>query len=85
VEDQFRRYLPDLSGAAISVETDGDSQVLRWYDVKLDADCTLEMDAATGRPRRFLQRTRSAGLLLTVVYLAWNSPVTIPAAPEPSS
>jgi len=49
---------------------------LRWYDAARDADVTLILDAA-GIPRQLRRLSRANGLVLTVTYSGWNTPVEI--------
>jgi hypothetical protein len=49
---------------------------LRWYDAARDADVTLILDAA-GIPRQLRRLSRANGLILTVTYSGWNTPVEI--------
>jgi hypothetical protein len=50
--------------------------VLRWYDSARDADVTLRVDAA-GIPQQLRRVSRANGLVLTVTYSDWNTPVEI--------
>jgi hypothetical protein len=74
VLDSVPDSAPDgvLDGAAVEpapeIEQDGNSTILRWYDLDRDADITLQVDSATGVPQLMRQAPRSAGPGFTVTY-----------------
>ncbi|HEX5506300.1 MAG TPA: hypothetical protein VFW96_27030, partial [Thermomicrobiales bacterium] len=79
---QIQTYLPHADAATRpALERRGDAAVLRWADDALAADTTLTVDPASGVPRELRRAMRGSGLVLTVAYTGWNTPVDITAPP----
>jgi CAAX protease family protein len=76
--DQVQIFLPSVDSTAnLEVEHAPNIMTLRWYDATRDADVTLQVDPATGAPRKLRQVSRATGLALAVIYREWNTPVEI--------
>lgn len=80
---QLQSFLPHVLAATNPEITRGEqAMTLRWYDARDDADVTLEVDPATGTPRRLQRTNRTNSQTLTVIYSGWNTPVEIEAPSE---
>ena len=84
VWDQVVPFLPHAgSVTSAAIAGSGNPLVLRWYDAGRDADITLVVDLASGIPLELRQTSRTTGLVLSVNYRGWNTPVEI-TPPEES-
>ena len=70
--------LPALSGTdEPTITAVGGLATLRWYDPARATDIELQVDIATGTPKRLRERERTSGTERTVTYTAWNGAVAI--------
>jgi excisionase family DNA binding protein len=84
VWDQVVPFLPHAgSVSSAAIEDSGNPAVLRWYDAGRDADIILVVDLTSGIPLELRQTSRATGLVLSVNYRGWNTPVEI-TPPEES-
>ena len=75
---QLRSYLPHIDTAADPVITMlSDRADIRWFDAAYQADVILVVDATTGTPIEMRRELRSTGMVLSVFYRGWNTPVSI--------
>lgn len=84
VRDVLVPLLPNLAAVPNQVVTPaGGGGTLAWYDPSRGTDVTLEVDQATGIPRRLRLVPRTLDLVLDTVYATWNGPIVIPDPVQP--
>jgi hypothetical protein len=78
IGDQIRFFLPQSRSAERPrYVQQADRAELRWYDAGHDADVTLLFDPDTNMPRSLQRQPRRTGVVLSVTYKRWNTPVEI--------
>jgi hypothetical protein len=78
--EQVQALLPRVESVpALAPANPDDPALLTGYDRRTDADLVLEVDPVTGTPIQLRRIARATGLIVTVTYQGWNTPVRIDA------